>query len=90
LTNSLFQLKNGSNSHLLNSMNPIIAESRMAETCERLLRPIARLALESGMTAEELEALIRQVVLEERRAVADWNKRWARLSSTQIYGMGHA
>jgi hypothetical protein len=56
----------------------------LARSCERLFRPIARLALENGLPMDELEAVMRQVILQEARAAAGWSERHSRVS--RLYG----
>jgi hypothetical protein len=56
----------------------------LAQSCERLFRPIARLALENGLPMAELEAVMRQVILQEARAAAGWSQRHSRVS--RLYG----
>lgn len=56
-------------------------QPRTPQTCENLLRPIARFALENGMCLEELQALMRQVALEEQRRAAHWHQRSAQVQS---------
>ncbi|MGL4576968.1 MAG: hypothetical protein ACRCV9_19425 [Burkholderiaceae bacterium] len=51
----------------------------LAQSCERLFRPIARLALENGLPTEELEAVMRQVILQETKAAQQLSKRHARM-----------
>jgi alkylhydroperoxidase/carboxymuconolactone decarboxylase family protein YurZ len=56
----------------------------IAQSCERLFRPIARLALENGLPMEELEAAVRQVILQEAKAAAGWTQRYSRMH--RLYG----
>jgi hypothetical protein len=56
----------------------------LAHSCERLFRPIARLALENGLPTEELEAVMRQVILQEARAAAGLQLRNSRIN--HLYG----
>jgi hypothetical protein len=62
----------------------------LAQSCARLLRPIARLAFEGGLPVDELEAVMRQVVLQEAQAAAGWNKRWARVNRLHTPVVAHA
>jgi hypothetical protein len=61
-----------------------VSSQDLAKSCERLFRPIARLALENGLPMEELEAAMRQVILQEAKAAATWGQRNNRMHS--IYG----
>ncbi|MGL4576967.1 MAG: DUF6502 family protein [Burkholderiaceae bacterium] len=49
------------------------ANNHALEACERMLRPIMRLALDRGLKYQEIDELIRDLMLDE--AARDWTKR---------------
>jgi hypothetical protein len=48
----------------------------VAQTCENLIRPIAQLAVDGGLSYDDLDLILRSVLAQEGQFGAGWIDQW--------------
>jgi hypothetical protein len=57
--------------------NPVhMSTIEVAQTCENLIRPIVQLALDGGLSYDDLDSIMRSVLAQEGQFSAGWIDQW--------------